>query len=50
MGFNFIIGVMMIAIVIAGFFNQTVFLTLLATLTFMAIVKLLLKIYYNRKY
>ncbi len=49
-GFDFIIGVMMIAIVIAGFFNETVFLTLLGALGFMAIVKLSLKLYYNRKY
>lgn len=49
-GFDFIIGVMMIAIVIAGFFNETIFFTLFATLAFMALVKLCLKVYYNRKY
>lgn len=49
-GFDFITGVIMLAIVIAGFFNGIVFLTLLSTLAFMIIVKLLLKSFYNRKY
>ncbi len=49
-GFDFIIGVMMIAIVISGFFNETVFLTLAGTLIFMVIVKISLKAVYNRKY
>lgn len=49
-GFDFIIGVMMVAVVIAGFFNKIVFLTLLGALSFMAFVKLSLKLYYNRKY
>lgn len=50
LGFDLIMGVMMIAIVIAGFFDDTVFITLLGTLAFMAVVKLSLKIYFNRRY
>ena len=49
-GFNLILGVMMIAIIIAGFFSEIVFFTLFGVLAFMALVKISLKIYYHNKY
>lgn len=49
-GFFFIMGVIMVSIIISGFFNEIVFLTLLGVLVFMIFVKIFLKIYYNRKF
>jgi hypothetical protein len=49
-GFNLIIGAMGTATVIAGFFNQTVFLTLLGALIFIVLIKGFLKLYYRFKY
>jgi hypothetical protein len=49
-GFNFILGVIATASVIAGFVNQTVFVTLLGVAIFIAVVKGCLKIYYRNKF
>lgn len=49
-GFNFSLAVLGIATVAAGFFNQLVFVTLLAVLIFMAFMKGFLKLYYRRKF
>lgn len=49
-GFNFIIGAAATATVMAGFFHQLVFVTLLGVLTFMALVKGVLKLYYRNKF
>lgn len=49
-GFNFILCGIATATVISGFFNQTVFVTLLGVLVFTVTVKGLLKIYYRNKF
>lgn len=49
-GYNFVILGLMLATVTAGFFNEVVFLTLLGALAFMALMKVSLKAYYNKKY
>ncbi len=49
-GYNFVILGLMVATIIAGFFNEVVFLTLLGALAFMALMKVSLKVYYNKKY
>jgi hypothetical protein len=46
---NMIMGALVCAALIAGIFNETVFFTLVATLFFIALVKGILKVYYNRK-
>ncbi len=49
-GLNLSLAVLGIASIIAGFFNQLVFLTLVAVLIFMALMKGSLKLYYRRKF
>lgn len=49
-GFNFAIAVIGTATVMAGFFHQLVFLTLLGVLILMVHVKGFLKIYYRNKF
>jgi len=49
-GFNFTLGVIATATVIAGFFHQIVFATLFGVLIFTVLVKGLLKIYYRKKF
>lgn len=49
-GFNFSLGIIATASVISGFFNQIVFITLSATLIFMALIKGFLKVYYKNKF
>ena len=49
-GFNFSLGMIVTAAIIAGFFNQIVFITLSATMFFMALVKGFLKVYYKNKF
>lgn len=49
-GLNFIIGSAAAAVVISGFFSETVFITLLAVLMFIAMVKGFLKLYYRNKF
>lgn len=49
-GFNFTLCVISASAVIAGFLNQTVFVTLLGVLIFISFVKGFLKIYYRNKY
>ena len=49
-GFLFSIGGVATATIIAGFFNQIVFVTLLAILTFMILVIQSLKVYYKNKF
>ena len=49
-GFNFSLGAIATATIMAGFLNQMVFITLLGVLCFMAIVKGCLKVYYRRKF
>lgn len=49
-GFNFALGVIVTATVIAGFFHQLVFLTLLVVVSFMSLVKGTLKLYYRTKF
>lgn len=43
-------GVLIIATVVAGFFNETVFSTLMGVLLFFALTMIVGKVYYNRKY
>ena len=50
LGFELIIFVLMIAIVVAGFFNEIVFFTLLGVLLFIVATKSILKFYYSKKY
>lgn len=49
-GFFFTASCLAVAAIIAGFFNETVFFTLSATLIFFLLVKLILKKYYSKKY
>lgn len=49
-GYNFVLGALVIALVAAGFFSEIIFLTLASVLLFMALVKGYLKYYYNKKY
>lgn len=49
-GLNFSLVAITIATIMAGFFNQLVFFTLLAILIFMSLVKGTLKIYYRNKF
>ncbi|MBW9147800.1 hypothetical protein K2F40_02155 [Clostridium sp. CM028] len=49
-GFNFSLGVIATAAIMAGFFNQMVFVTLLGVLIFMSLVKGFLKVYYRNKF
>jgi len=47
-GINIILGGTVLGTIVAGFFNETVFFTLLFTLIFTALVKGTLKLYYNK--
>ena len=49
-GFNFVLGAIATATVMAGFFHQIVFITLLGVLIFIVLVKGFLKIYYRNKF
>ena len=49
-GFNFTLGAIATFTVLAGFYHQIVFITLLGVLIFMAFVKGFLKIYYRNKF
>lgn len=49
-GLNFIIGSAATAVVISGFFSETIFITLLAVLMFIILVKGFLKLYYRNKF
>ena len=49
-GYNFVLGALVIALVAAGFFSEIIFLTLFSVLLFMSLVKGFLKVYYNKKY
>lgn len=48
-GINISILFLALAMLISNYFNQTVFLTLLAVIMFVILLKLTLKIYYNKK-
>lgn len=50
MGLKLILSGIMIAMIIAGFFNLTVLLTLFAVLLFVLFVQLGLKVFYQNKY
>jgi len=39
-----------LATVVASFINETVFMTLMGVLTFMALIKIILRVYFQRKY
>ena len=45
----YILGGLAIGMIISGFYNETVFFVLLSTLMFSALVKGILKVYFNRK-
>lgn len=49
-GFNFTLALIALATVIAGFFHLLVFLTLLAVIFLMTLVKGSLKVYYKNKF
>ncbi|MDV3427166.1 MAG: hypothetical protein LIR50_08290 [Bacillota bacterium] len=49
-GLNFIIGSGAAAVIISGFFNESVFITLLGALIFIVMVKGFLKLYYRNKF
>lgn len=49
-GFNFTLGTIATTTVVAGFFYQIVFATLLGVLIFMALLKGFLKMYYRNKF
>lgn len=46
---NFVLLSLSLAMLISGFFNKIVFFTLLATVLYITVVMLVLKIYYNKK-
>jgi hypothetical protein len=48
-GFNVSIMFLSLGMLVSNFFNRTIFLTLLAVVIFMVLVKLILKLYYNQK-
>lgn len=48
-GINISILFLALAMLISNYFNQTVFFTLLAVMFFVVLLKLTLKIYYNKK-
>ncbi|MDS0524855.1 hypothetical protein NNC19_04125 [Clostridium sp. SHJSY1] len=48
-GYNFLLILLGIAAIISGFFNPTVFFTLVLVLVFSAIILISLKLYYNKK-
>ena len=48
-GINIILGGLAIGTIISGFYNEIVFFVLLSTLMFSALVKGILKVYFNRK-
>ncbi|GAA4057475.1 hypothetical protein [Amphibacillus indicireducens] len=48
-GINICIFGFAIATIIAGFFNETIFFTLLAATLYVALVKVLFKVYYHKK-
>lgn len=48
-GINIILGGLAIGTIIAGFYSEIVFFVLLSTLIFSALVKGILKVYFNRK-
>lgn len=50
LGFNFSLVIITFAAIIAGFFNEMIFFTLLGVLSFMSLVKGSLKIYYKNKF
>ena len=47
-GINIILGGLAIGTIISGFYNEIVFFVLLSTLMFSALVKGILKVYFNR--
>ena len=49
-GFNTVMGLLMLATVVAGYFEKTIFLTLLATLLCTTLIKVGMKIYYGKRY
>ena len=49
-GFNFVLGAIATATVMAGFYHQIVFATLTGVMIFMALVKGFLKVYYRNKF
>lgn len=49
LSFNISLSVIAIATIVSGFFNITVFFTLLGVLAFIAITKAVLKMYYKKK-
>ena len=49
-GMNIAIMSATLSVLIAAFFNETVFVTLIGVTVYISFVKLFLKIYYNKKY
>lgn len=49
-GFSLMVFGLLLASIVAGFFDQTVFLTLLGALGFLSLIQLVLKLYYRRLY
>lgn len=49
-GLNFIIGSGAAAVIISGFFSESVFITLLGALIFIVFIKAFLKFYYRNKF
>ncbi len=50
MGFTIMAGSIAIATIVSGFYNHTIFLTLIVTLFFILFLKVLLKYFYSKKY
>ena len=50
MGLNISLAVLAVAAIIAGFFHQLVFITLVGVIVFMSLVKGTLKLYYRNKF
>lgn len=49
-GINIVIGCLTLGAVISGYFHEVVFFTLIATMLFAVIVKLVLTLVYSKKY
>jgi hypothetical protein len=48
-GINVILGALALGTAISGFINSVVFITMLCALMFSTLVKVVLKLYYNKK-
>lgn len=50
LSFHVVLSAIGVAAIVAGFFDKTVFFTLLGVLVFVALTKFVMKVYYRRKF